>query len=209
MFSRKKVWLVIGDSISEHNFRVESGRNYDYWVSKWLHCEVINVAASSTGFIKSEGKIKGWVERIEDFPKKVDFITVMGALNDRSFEVGEFKDTDCTTLYGALHTFFQNMIKKYPCVPIGVITSTPRKYCYGEDGIYVEHVNAVIRVAQHYSLPVLDLYRSSGVRPWNTKNSKEFFSCKKAPRGDGVHLNEKGQKLISKKIYYFIRTNLF
>lgn len=206
--TKKKTWLIIGDSISEHNFRVKNGRNYDYYVSRQLQCKVINVAASGTGYITDYNGVKSWLDRISEFPKDVDFITVFGALNDRSKTVGDFGNDQADTLYGGLHTFYRKLIAKYPNTPIGVITSTPRGYCWGETGQFIEHINAVICVAKHYSLPVLDLYRSSGLRPWNRKNNKEFFSCSYSPSGDGVHLNEEGHKIIAKKIYKFIKNEL-
>ncbi len=206
--TKKKTWLIIGDSISEHNFRVKNGRNYDYYAARKLQCKVINVAASGTGYITEYEGTKSWLDRIPEFPKDVDFITVFGALNDRGKVVGNFEDDQTDTLYGGLHIFYRKLIAKYPNKPIGVITSTPRGYCWGETGQYVDHINAVIRVARHYSLPVLDLYSSSGLRPWNRKNNKELFSCSYSPSGDGVHLNEKGHQAIANKIYNFIKSEL-
>lgn len=205
---KKKTWLVIGDSISEYNFRVKNGRNYVYYVSGRFNCKVVNVAASGTGYITEHEGVKSWIERISEFPKEVDFITVFGALNDRSKDVGSFEDEQNDTFYGGLHTFYKKLISKYPTVPIGVITSTPRNYCWGETGEFAEHVRAVIRVANHYSLPVLDLYSCSGLRPWNRKNNKRFFSCEFSPCGDGVHLNEEGHKVIASKIFWFIKKEL-
>ena len=46
----KPVWLVIGDSISEHNFHSE--HNYDEYVSAMLDVDVVNVATGGTGYLK-------------------------------------------------------------------------------------------------------------------------------------------------------------
>lgn len=175
-----KIWLVIGDSISEHNFRAE--KNYDEYISDWTGVRVINVAASGTGYIHAFQGVDSWLDRIDTFPEDVDFITIMGGLNDRHYPVGEQFDTDLGTLYGGLYEFYDRLIEKYPTTPIGVITSTPRYYCYGEDGEFVEHIDAVIDVAGHYSLPVLDLYRNSGLRPWNAENNKAFFHAQRRLR---------------------------
>lgn len=201
-----KTWLVIGDSISEHNYRAT--KNYDEYISKWLGVKVINVAASGTGYINEFKGVKSWLDRVNEFPEKVDFITVMGALNDRTHPVGSFDDKDTATLYGGLHAFYQKLIEKYPGVPILIITSTPREYSYGEDGQFTGHVNAVIQVANYYKFPVLDLYRNSGMQPWDDTYKKEYFSCKQAPDGDGVHPNAKGQLIIANQIKEFIIQNI-
>lgn len=201
-----KIWLVIGDSITEHNFRAQ--KNYDQYISEFLGVKVVNVGASGTGYMNDFQGVESWIKRLDSFPNDVDFITVMGALNDRTHPVGDFYDTDVSTLYGCLHSFYNKLICKYPNTPIGVITSTPREYCWGENGEFVEYVNAVIRVAQHYSLPILDLYRCSGLHPWNETNCKEYFSCKQAPNGDGIHPNVKGQKIIAYKVCEFITQHL-
>lgn len=112
-------------------------------------------------------------------------------------------------LYGALKAFYDGMIEKYPNTPIGVITSTPRDYSWGKNGEFTPHVNAVIDMAEHYSLPLLDLYRCSGLRPWNPINNKEYFSCSSSPTGDGVHPNDKGQLVMAHKIYDFITQFLY
>lgn len=204
-----KRWLTIGDSITEKNFRAT--KNYHDYIKEWLGCEVINVAASGTGYIHEFQGVKGWLDRLPTFPSEseVDFITVMGALNDRHHPVGEFGSTDTTELYGALKAFYDGMIEKYPNTPIGVITSTPRDYSWGKNGEFTPHVNAVIDMAEHYSLPLLDLYRCSGLRPWNPINNKEYFSCSSSPTGDGVHPNDKGQLVMAHKIYDFITQFLY
>lgn len=203
-----KKWLTIGDSITEKNFRAT--KNYHDYIKEWLECEVVNVAVSGTGYIHEFNGVKGWLDRLPTFPdeNEVDFITVMGALNDRHHPIGEFGSEDKTELYGALKLFYEGMIEKYPNTPIGIITSTPREYSWGKNGEFTPHVDAVIEMAQHYSLPVLDLYRFSGLRPWNTTNNKEYFSCQSSPDGDGVHPNEKGQLLMAYKIYEFINQYL-
>ncbi|MEA4969577.1 MAG: SGNH/GDSL hydrolase family protein [Candidatus Pelethousia sp.] len=207
-----KRWLVIGDSISESNFHTQ--KNYHTYVSEWLHMEVVNVAASGTGFNYAFQGNGGWLSEMENYPVDIDIITIMGGLNDRHYAVGAYGDETEHTFYGSLKLFFDKLIEKYPNTPIGVITSTPRLYCWGERGEYVEHINAVITMSGEYSLPVLDLYRSSGLRPWNEDNNKEYFSHidsttqRKNETGDGVHLNDKGHLLVAYKVYDFMLANL-
>lgn len=173
-----------------------------------LDLDVINVAVGGTGYLK-DYKDKGpWITYMQDWPEDVDLITVMGGLNDSGFDLGEFNDNNIDTFYGALKEFYEDLIEIYPCTPIGVITSTPRANSWGENGPDVAINDAILLVAHNYSLPTLDLYRFSGLRPWNDDNNKEFFSFKSNPEGDGIHLNDKGQKLIASKIAAFIQDYL-
>ena len=198
-----KKWLVIGDSISAEGLGVD--KKYHDFIKHNINAEVINVAAAGTGYIHEFHGIKGWLDRLDEFPKKedVDFITIMGALNDRHYPVGRYESENPKELYGALRLFYDELLFKYPTTPIGVITSTPRIYSWGNEGEFTPHVDAVINIAKHYSLPVLDLYRCSGLRPWIEENNTRFFD-----KSDGVHPNLEGQEMMSKKIYYFIKQNI-
>ncbi len=192
-------WLVIGDSITASGLGVE--KKYHDYVKGWLDCTVINVGAAGTGYINEFHGVKGWLDRVESFPcaSEIDFITIMGALNDRHHAVGDYGSLIPHNLYGALRLFYDKMLDKYPLTPIGVITSTPRIYCWGESGEFIKHINAVVKMANEYSLPLLDLYRCSGLRPWIESNNKAYFD-----KADGVHPNILGHEIIAKKVYPFI-----
>lgn len=114
------------------------------------------------------------------------------------------------SLYGALHYTCKELIKRYPNIPIGFIISQPRSQvgsqgkCWGIDGWFERWVQAINEVCGHYSIPVLDLYHNSGLRPWNADNNAKYFSCSSSPLGDGIHPNDLGQELMARKIYEFI-----
>lgn len=196
-----KKWLFIGDSITEHNFR--ASKNYDEYLEEWLNIVPVNVGMSGTGVTYPFGGNPSWLDKMVEYPADVDVISVMGALNDRHTALGAWGDRGINTVYGAVWNYFNNLINKYPNKPIVYITSTPRDYSYGEDGEFTAWVDAFIKTAHNFSIPVLDLYRNSGLRPWNAINNAEFFSCSESPAGDGVHPNEKGQRLMALKIAEF------
>lgn len=185
--------------------------NYEQYVSGWLGCEVDNRAAGGTGYMQPTAAHKSWLESIDSYPaaESVSFITVMGALNDASNALGDSDDTGVSTFYGALNTFYNKLLEKYPGVPIGVITSTPRSYCHGEDGEYVGFIDAVTKVADRFSLPLLDLYPMEKFNPWTQAINKEYFVAYHGyPDGDGIHPNTKGHFEMAKLIYPFIVQNL-
>ena len=201
-----KKWLFIGDSITEHNFRAT--KNYDEYLQDWLDIVPVNVGMSGTGVTYPFGGNPSWLDKMADYPTDIDVISVMGALNDRHTTLGEWGDRGTETVYGAVWNYFNNLINKYPNKPIVYISSTPREYSYGVDGQYTAWVDAFIKTAHNFSIPVLDLYRNSGLRPWNATHNAEYFSCSDAPTGDGVHPNEKGQKLMALKIAEFAKQYL-
>lgn len=198
-----KKWLFVGDSITEHNFRAT--KNYDEYLQDWLGIVPVNVGMSGTGVTYPFGGNPSWLGKMAEYPADIDVISVMGALNDRHTTLGEWGDKGTDTVYGAVWNYFNNLIEMYPNKPIIYITSTPREYSYGVDGQYTAWVDAFIKTAHNFSIPVLDLYRNSGLRPWNATHNAEYFSCSNAPTGDGVHPNEKGQKLIALKIAEFAK----
>lgn len=217
-FEGKKL-LVIGDSITETNFR--TAKNYHYYLKKWLKLDsVINEGKSGTGLVKPSGGNLGALNRLNDFTTDCDLILYMGNMNDGTggtgalTEVGTFEDTEPNTVYGAWRCFIERLIEKYPNKPIIVCLSTPRSQvgdlgvCWGKKGWYENWLKASKEICENYSIPFLDLYHNSGLRPWNNTNKAEYFSCDQSPDDDGIHPNEKGHLLLAYKIYEFIKQYL-
>ena len=74
-------------------------------------------------------------------------------------------------------------INTYPNIPIGWIISQPRSQvgsqgkCWGVDSWFEKWTVAIKEVCGHYSIPVLDLYHESNLRPWIDAHNKMYFSC--------------------------------
>lgn len=214
-FKGKKL-LVIGDSITEVNFRTT--RNYHSYIQEWLKFgAVINEGKSGTGLVRPRDGNLGALDRLNEFTVDCDYILYMGNMNDGTggngslTELGTFGDSTRNTVYGAWKLFIEGLINKYPNKPILVCSSTPRNQtsdlgiCWGKNGWYEDWLKASREVCENYSIPFLDLYHNSGLRPWIESNNKEFFSCEQSLEGDGIHPNEKGHKIIAYKIYEFIK----
>lgn len=211
-----KTLLVTGDSITERNFRADT-LWHDYLKSWCGFASVKNDGRSGSGLVKNNGivyRLANWDNQYGEF----DIILIMGNMNDGTTGdgasadwIGLFEDnTDdkkAASLYGALHYTMQTLIAKYPNKPIGWIISTPRSQigdrgkCWGVDGWFEEWVTVIKKVCNHYSIPVLDLYHESNLRPWNADNNKKYFSCSSSPDGDGIHPNSLGQEVMAKIIY--------
>lgn len=213
--------LFIGDSITEKNYR--TAKNYHDYLAEWFGFKNINKGVSGTGYMDNETFGLGWYNKLLNgfYPSTgVDGIVIMGAINDRYHSVGTYGDSTATTLFGTLKLMYEELITRYPNIPILIITSTPRRYSYGDSGNdgtlanYHGHVDAVIQMAKEYSFPCFDLYRNSGLRPWNTVNNTEYFTADGtgvetgSRDADGVHPNSKGHKIMAQKLFEFINQGL-
>ena len=124
------------------------------------------------------------------------------------------------SMWYALRYTIETIIEKYPNTPFGYITSQPRSMtavktgipregydtsCWGRTSWFDEWVDAIFEVCGHYSVPVLDLYHESNLRPWNDENKLKYFSSSQDPLGDGTHPNSLGQELMAHKIMEFVK----
>lgn len=210
-FQGKKL-LVAGDSITEHNVRATY--NWDQYLRDWLGFGSIhNEAVSGSGLIKYNFG-NPMVTRVNTWPTDADYIIIMGNMNDGVYTggagvpVGAFTDTYPTneTVYAAAKYIIEKCIERIPLAPILWVSSTPRGSSsdlgldWGKDGWFMTYLNAIKEVCYHYSVPFLDLYNESNLRPFNDDHNLEYFSSPTTPAGDRIHPNEKGQKIIAQKI---------
>lgn len=213
VFTGKK-WLVIGDSMSYQN-GVWSGTSvtklYYNLIAAWTGLTTNVQAVSGTGYWAGSDTSTSFLDRVAALDySDVDMITIFGSCNDWGYvesdtNLGTLGDTGNTTLYGRIYQTLNTLITNNPYKPIGVITTLPRKTIYGTapTAYYVKAVKAVVDVAEYFGLPVLDIYRKSGLRPWirdaNDKNS--MFA-------DNIHPNNAGHYVLAQQIYSWMMDNL-
>jgi len=227
-FAGKRLF-VTGDSITAGGGATTT-KLYHQYLAEWMgFSTVTNDGKSGTGLVKPSGAVKGMIERLPTWPSasQIDMISIMGNMNDgtTAFELnsvnypsglplGVFSDNTSdkklVSVYGALHFLFQHIIENYPLIPVNFIISTPREYgavggkSWGTDGWFEAWCSAIKEVCGHYSIPVLDLYHNSGLRPWNLTNRNAMFGNFTAGQpGDGIHPNAKGHEAMAFKIFEF------
>lgn len=144
--------------------------------------------------------------RVGDMETDIQVIAVFGGTNDFSngdAPIGKFTDRTNKTFYGALHTLYTSLIEKYPESLIVVITPLHRlmeeKVKNGVNVSIKDYVDAIRKVAEYYSLPVIDLFSQSGIQP-NIPIIKEKYMR------DGLHPTDAGHEVIAKKIAAFLKT---
>ncbi len=147
--------------------------------------------------------------RAEEMDADADIVVVFGGTNDFGHgdaALGKFEDRTLYTFYGALHSLYTLLINKYNESTIVILTPIHR---INEDESWSpnnepealhplkDYVNAIREVAEYYSLPVLDLYATSGLQP-------EIPIIKEKYMPDGLHPSDAGYKILANKITAFL-----
>ena len=151
---------------------------------------------------------KSFCERYSKMDDDADVVVVFGGTNDYGHGdayIGKFEDRTPETFYGACHFLFSGLIKKYLGKPIVIMTPLHRDDetkvpDFKDENIYPElktYVKIMREVAEYYSLPVLDLFKVSGLQP-EIKEIKDMYLP------DGLHPNDNGNKVIADKLKKFL-----
>lgn len=204
----------LGDSITEGS-RVQDPDNI-FWMRLKNNdgCIVRGYGIGGTRIAKqqkSDGTDKRdvhFILRVDNMDPDADVIVVFGGTNDYSTgdaALGTIDDRDDTTFYGALHMLYTKLINKYPDAQIVAMTPLHRldeNTAYNKHrircvGCLEDYVNAIIEVAGYYGIPVLDLYRVSGMNP-----EIEIIREKYMPAG--LHPTDEGNKKIYDKLKGFL-----
>lgn len=150
---------------------------------------------------------KYFAGRIEGFPREADLICIFGGTNDYGHgdaPFGEFGDKDGYSFSGALYDLYSRLINKYPEAKIAVFTPTHRtseRIPHSKpDGEFIlaDYVARIRETAEHFSIPVLDLWRNSLIQP-------ELEIHKDLYMPDGVHPSDKGYARLFGLIDNFIK----
>ena len=146
-----------------------------------------------------------FVYRISEMDPDADVVVVFGGTKDFGHgdaPLGCFTDRTPYTFYGACHLLMQGLIERYPEAAIVFMTPMHRS---GEvksdapDGSLETYVNIIQEVAAYYALPVLDLYRTSGLQPAVPVIQKKYLP-------DGLHPSDAGNAKIAARLQAFLES---
>lgn len=201
---QNKKWCTIGDSLTQHNERTRF--NYHDYVSKNTGIEVINLGSSGKGYMAG-GSEDAFYHIALSVPCDSDVVTIFGSGNDLShgYELGEITDTGTSTICGCINTTIDTIISRLPRVSLGIVTPTPwEDYPPNvKNNLMEEYSNAIIEICRNRSIPCLDLYHESNLRPWTEEGR---MACYSNDGGGGVHPDEYGHKLIAPRFKAFLET---
>ena len=219
--------MVIGDSITEHNFRTMY--NYHDYIAKELGITVINCGISGSGYKVHDiddaydANIPPFYKRIQGYAEagyNPDVITIFGGINDLMFSgknMGEITDTTADTWFGAAYMLVENIKQYFPNVPYAIMSPLPA-YAMNTSGVYADFnpsdktnkeyifVQKMEEFCDYYSIPFLNQYNKTGFRPWEEAFRERFTKYRTTALADGLHPNADGHRLIYPKIREFLKT---
>lgn len=204
-----KVINVLGDSITQGHGTSAPEHIYQNVMGRLVGAkEVRNFGLGGTRLAKQIGVNAfgaPFTERYLDMPDDADLVIVFGGTNDYGHgdaPFGAFGDRTADTFMGACHVLFEGLIKKYPKARIVVLTPLQTSYDQNPSGNsgkpLIAYVDAIMEVAAHYSLPVLDLYRTSGICPRVPEQLELFMP-------DGLHPNDAGAYRVGERLAAFLQ----
>ena len=143
--------------------------------------------------------------RALNMDKNADAVVVFGGTNDyghATIPLGTFDSRDVHDFYGGMHTLCQYLIKEYVGKPVVFMTPihrlTETKNPDSEvSSPLICFVKAIREVCEYYSIPVLDMYKESGM------HGNMWVWCEKY-MPDGLHPNDLGHEIIAHKLQKFL-----
>lgn len=197
-----KTWACLGDSLTEHNERTKL--NYHDYISNLTGIKIVNLGKSGTGY-KSGGNEYAFRTRVSSIPLDASVVTIFGSVNDMADTLGEPTDTGTTTVCGCINTTIDAIVTRIPTVSLGIVAPTPTDdYPPSVANNAMELYTAALKeICDLRSIPFLDLYHCSNLRPWTSEGRAACFS---KDDGNGTHPNEYGHKLIASRFKGFLDT---
>ncbi len=208
----KKV-VFLGDSITEGTGATDVEHRYTNVFARLADCEIFVDGIGGTRIARqtiptTEKYDQDFNGRADALPDDADIVVVFGGTNDFGHgdaPLGTFGDETVYTFYGALRVLCEKLIAKYPyatvvfMTPLHRLTENATVNKYGQPTPpLIEYVKAIRQVCEQYSLPVLDLFKVSGMQP-----SVEIIQQTYMP--DGLHPSNAGAEKIAKLLYQFLR----
>ena len=197
-----KKWVCVGDSLTAVNDK--TSKHYFDYVADETGITVVNMGYSGSGYARLSDEDHAFYQRISSCPTDADVVTIFGSFNDlgAELELGTVTDSGTTTLAGCINTTIDNLQTRIPLANLGIVAPTPwdttQPATSGQAYNYVEMLKAI---CEHRSIPFLDLWRGSNLRPWDSDFRTVAYSH---DGGSGTHPDENGHKLIAPPFEAFL-----
>lgn len=209
----KKI-AFLGDSITEGRGATDLDRVYWKLLEQWTGAECYGYGIGGTR-IAPQRVPSPWdwhfASRVKEMIPDADIVVVFGGTNDFGHgdaAFGTMADRTEDTFYGSLHLLYQKLIERYPAAQLVVLTPLHRlgeadvtytRFGVRRCGTLEQYVDAIREVSAYYAIPVLDLFRVSGIQP-NVRVLQEKYMP------DGVHPNDAGYRRIAEKLLGFLQS---
>ena len=196
-------WVVFGDSLTEEN--AKTTKHYFDYVSEVTGIEIYNMGDSGSGYMNENDLGTAFYQRIGDVPTDADVITIFGSFNDNHYYsvMGTAGDSGTATIGGCIRQTFSNLFAAFPLAVLGVVTPCPWS---GQNPINATadasvYCQLIIDSCRMYSIPCMDLFHDSNLRPWNATFRQLAYS---KDGGGGTHPDETGHAILAPKFEAFL-----
>ncbi|MCC4467097.1 SGNH/GDSL hydrolase family protein, partial [Limosilactobacillus reuteri] len=211
-----KKWVAIGDSWTAANTLGNTVANYTNYVADRLGVTMINAAIGGTGYVAQNGNYEDQFYN-RQIPADGDAYTILGSFNDvfvDGFKFGDVGDTDKLSLWGGMKATLDHIWSIKDNAVVGIIAPGPwgafnpqnennwDKLNMKANEVGEQYVSTMKKFADYYSLPFLDLYHQSGLRPWDASFVAKYYHG--TSDTDNTHPNTNGHKLFASKIADFV-----
>ncbi|MFR0508311.1 SGNH/GDSL hydrolase family protein [Limosilactobacillus reuteri subsp. suis] len=211
-----KKWVAIGDSWTAANTLGNTVANYTNYVADRLGVTMINAAIGGTGYVAQNGNYEDQFYN-RQIPADGDAYTIFGSFNDvfvDGFKFGDVGDTDIKSLWGSMKATLDHIWSIKDNAAVGIIAPGPwgafnpqnennwDKLNMKANEVGEQYVSTMKKFADYYSLPFLDLYHQSGLRPWDASFVAKYYHG--TSDTDNTHPNTNGHKLFASKIADFV-----
>ena len=210
---KNKRVVFLGDSITQGVGASCDANAYVNVFKRKSGAEVFNFGISGTRIAEQSKPSpepsfdETFERRAKKMPKEADVVVVFGGTNDFGHgdaAFGCFEDRSLYTFFGALHSLCRMLIEKYPSSHIVFMTPLHRlseNATVNEYGIACKalrsYVEAIREVCEYYSVPVLDLYATSGMQP-SVPIIREMYMP------DGLHPSDAGAEKIADMLVAYL-----
>ena len=206
-----KKWVCVGDSLTERNSH--STKFYHDFIKEWLGFTVVNMGVSGTGYktrddVASPTTEGAFYQRVTQISSDADVVTIFGSFNDitQGHTLGTPSDTGTATICGCINTAIEAIYTINPGMKLGIISPCPWKEMNPSNADAVAYVEALETICKNNSIPFLNLFYESGLRPWIREVRDLVYDLDAQTDGDfhGTHPNAIGHEMIASKMKMFI-----
>lgn len=210
-----KTVLFLGDSITEGVGASSPEHGFVSVFQRLSGAVTVNYGIGGTRIAKQRKPPvcaewdRDFIGRVDEMQPQADVIVVFGGTNDFGHgdtEIGDMTSRSAYTFYGALHMLCEKLLNKYQNAQIVFLTPLHRlseENAVNEIGLKTlplsSYVTAIQEVAGYYALPVLDLFRLSGLQPAVDQIRALYMP-------DGLHPSDAGAEKIAQRLYAFLKS---
>ena len=205
-----KKWVCIGDSLTEANSA--TSKHYFDYIADETGITTANYGIGGTGYANPSGTAGNFTERMASVPTDADVYTIFGSFNDYAYSInndipiGTPEDSGTSTICGYINSAFDALFARVPLANLGVVSPCPWVSVNSVTGTtsktFAEnYVSALRQCCERKSIPFLDLYHGSGLRPWDS-NFRDLTYTKDTLHG--VHPDETGHAILAPKFSAFL-----